>query len=73
MTLEWDGVPQNPKETGWHWIKTPNGSDPVPCYWKVTNGNKPTWRHAFQTGTFSASVVITKGWQYIGPCLVGGT
>lgn len=59
MADAWDGRPENPGRTGWHWAKNPRGFV-RPYMWSAAN---KTW---LERGSIAS--MTGAGWDYLGPC-----
>ena len=63
MADEWDGLPERPAESWWHWVAAP-GAKMQPAYWC---GGQRKW---FVSGNAAHSdwLAIKAGFRYLGPC-----
>lgn len=60
---EWNGHPENPERSGWHWLKHPEDLRPFPVMWDASIA-------AWCSGAaYSPTGIIDLGYCYLGPCL----
>ena len=70
---EWDGRPQNPDQSGWHWIKRRSPHQvPVPYCW---NPHAQVWTNCPSDWIATPAEMIapdrwSPGADYLGPCLL---
>lgn len=58
----WDGRPENPDVSGWHWLAWPDIGSPEPCHWNAAAG---WW---FIDGETHRPHWVAPQAAYLGPC-----
>ncbi|GAN86395.1 hypothetical protein [Komagataeibacter intermedius] len=64
MTKPWNGLPDQPERSGWHWLKHSNGNYPQPFEW---NHDTRQWEVDIDDEGFPEEMVDS-GYKYICRC-----
>jgi len=64
MSAPWNGLPDQPERTGWHWLKHSNGNYPQPFEW---NPDTRQWEVDIDDEGFPEEMADS-GYQYICRC-----
>jgi hypothetical protein len=66
----WDGVPENPEDDSFHWLRHEGSEDPCALQWW---GRETGWflpRLGNKPRCVAPETMVAEGWHYIGPCLL---
>ncbi|UFN47020.1 hypothetical protein LPC08_13385 [Roseomonas sp. OT10] len=65
MAPAWDGVPDRPDRSGWHWVEDGDGLRPL--LWRGGDWADPEDRHAWKDGFALLSPHDLRNARYFGP------
>lgn len=67
-TTKWDGIPPNPEQRGWHWLRYKGGGDLTP--WQWTDEDSCPGDFVWATDDDGDPEDMARQFHYVGPCVL---